>query len=467
MKMNESKRIDIDGVRRVVEHSDFGTITVYDVDGRTLYPARDCAVALGFYQPSGVAANYCPHREKWLEKVYHSKRLDGAASYLVTAKNYIPAEDVRVLIERSARQDKAELSDWLLSDVLETHDEIKEEENTDMTVIENEGANGARVMVGEVSIDNTESDYIDSRELRNRVIDRVEVLERVKALLLIPNLNMLTTQQVADFFEVDVEAVQKTYQRNKAEIDDDGVTVVKQKILYGQFVQIGSGKGGQKIFDIGNGQQITVSNAGSRMFSQRAILRIGMLLRDSRVAREVRTQLLNIAQSAAAEQRVSAINEEEQLLGPIIRNLVEGQVQDCTMALMEYVTHKNRRLKELEQHVRAQEVANEALCGHVTRWESRALVNALVRRLAYVRYRADYSYAWQLWRRTMYYQEGVTLLKSSGMSYPQQLKDEQWPIAIKVAVSLCLSANIDIEDILSHADDGQVALCEMDTDMAR
>lgn len=51
-----------------------------------------------------------------------------------------------------------------------------------------------------------------------------------------------------------------------------------------------SSKAGVK-FKIGD-TEVLINNRGIRCFSKRAILRIGMLLRDSEVAKEVRTQLL-------------------------------------------------------------------------------------------------------------------------------------------------------------------------------
>lgn len=50
---------------------------------------------------------------------------------------------------------------------------------------------------------------------------------------------------------------------------------------------------GKAIFILKNNETIEVPNRGIRIFPCRAILRIGMLLRDSDVAKEVRTQLFN------------------------------------------------------------------------------------------------------------------------------------------------------------------------------
>ena len=54
-------------------------------------------------------------------------------------------------------------------------------------------------------------------------------------------------------------------------------------------------------------------NRGLKVFPQRAIPRIGMLLRDSDVAKEVRTQLLNIEEKASGETKTHDIDEEQRV----------------------------------------------------------------------------------------------------------------------------------------------------------
>ena len=61
-----------------------------------------------------------------------------------------------------------------------------------------------------------------SVQLRNEYITITEVLDKVKKLFLIPELEVMTVKQVAEFYEVDVDVIKKCYQRNKTEIDNDG-----------------------------------------------------------------------------------------------------------------------------------------------------------------------------------------------------------------------------------------------------
>ena len=60
-------------------------------------------------------------------------------------------------------------------------------------------------------------------------------------------------------------------------------------------------------------------NRGMKLFPKRAILRVGMLLRDSEIAKEIRTRLLDIVQDTEKASPeiihnvVEEINEEKQL----------------------------------------------------------------------------------------------------------------------------------------------------------
>lgn len=127
---------------------------------------------------------------------------------------------------------------------------------------------------------------IEKKELREQMAGRVEVLDKVKELFLMPKLDMLTTQQVAEYYEVEYDVIRVCYQRNRAEIETDGAPIASLKFLKAQFVPIKI-EHGKCAFQIADDTTLEVPNRGVRMFSKRAILRIGMLLRDSKIAQEV------------------------------------------------------------------------------------------------------------------------------------------------------------------------------------
>jgi mRNA-degrading endonuclease toxin of MazEF toxin-antitoxin module len=143
-----------------------------------------------------------------------------------------------------------------------------------------------------------ETQFTEQRQARENVIARTEVLDKAKEILLIPKMKCLTTNMVADYFGVDVEVIQKCYQRNKEEIDSDGVKVRDYKdFMLGLNIQPKQlpGRGAGYEFDLSNGIKFVIPRGfGVKTFTKRAVLRVAMLLRDSEVAKQIRTHLLNV-----------------------------------------------------------------------------------------------------------------------------------------------------------------------------
>ncbi|MGY2612946.1 MULTISPECIES: hypothetical protein [Bacillus] len=138
-------------------------------------------------------------------------------------------------------------------------------------------------------------DVIDNQMERDKLVERVEVLDKVKQLFLLPELEMATTQQVADFYGVNKKVIDNLVLKNKDEITGDGYKVIDGKDLVNllkRSTKIENMKG----YVLIDGNKVGYGSNG--FFPKRAILRVGMLLRDSDVAKEVRTQLLNVEESA-------------------------------------------------------------------------------------------------------------------------------------------------------------------------
>ena len=83
-----------------------------------------------------------------------------------------------------------------------------------------------------------ETQLIEQKDLRQQYIDRIDVLEKVKALVMLPDVELMTVAQIADFYEVDTETIKKIYQRNSTEITEDGVVNLSVKFLMGHNVPL-------------------------------------------------------------------------------------------------------------------------------------------------------------------------------------------------------------------------------------
>jgi hypothetical protein len=96
-----------------------------------------------------------------------------------------------------------------------------------------------------------------------------------------------TTVQLAEFYEVGVDALKSILRRNKEEFEQDGV-----KVLEGSDLKFDS-------------VSLTLSSRTNRLtiWTPRAALRLGMVLQDSPVARRVRSVILDIVEEASPRSK--------------------------------------------------------------------------------------------------------------------------------------------------------------------
>lgn len=276
-----------------------------------------------------------------------------------------------------------------------------------------------------------ETDLINDETLRNQCIEHYEVLEKVKELFLIPGTEFMTSQQVADYYNVDIDAVQKIYQRNLVELKSDGVTLSNlNNFLNGQDVQLENLKGKSNI-TYNSGYVLTIPNRGLKVFPRRAILRIGMLLRDSEIAKEVRTQLLNIEEKTSDETKIADITEEQQLALSVGMAYASGNPDAIIMATGKMMDFKNRHIVTLEQD-------NKALAGEILEWKDRSKLNAGIRKLSAVT-RVPFKDLWVKLYKNLQYKYSIDLKSRNGGKKPYigNLKEEEWDKVLKSFSAMC------------------------------
>jgi hypothetical protein len=139
-----------------------------------------------------------------------------------------------------------------------------------------------------------ETALIESRALRDSVVGRTEVLDKVKALALLSDGLHVTSKEVADYFSVHRDIVRKLTQRHRAELTANGLQTLRGSDL--------------QRFERDN---LSLSNssypqgrAHLTLYTRRTVLNVAMLLRDSDTARSVRTYLLD-AEEATRRQTVA------------------------------------------------------------------------------------------------------------------------------------------------------------------
>lgn len=198
-----------------------------------------------------------------------------------------------------------------------------------------------------------EIDLMENKEMRDSLVERLDVLDKVGSLLLLDELQMATTEQVAKYYGVEKNVIEKCIGNNKDEIESDGYGVKTKDYLLTENISVKTKRGGFNILD-DNGEVIASgSNKGVALFPKRAILRVGMLLRDSEVAKELRTQLLNVVEVVAEtndELLVGEIDKEKQLLMNIMFAKNETERAVAVNEHLQYVErykHKAQRYDEV------------------------------------------------------------------------------------------------------------------------
>src|SRR5688572_21899682 len=126
----------------------------------------------------------------------------------------------------------------------------------------------------------------ESRALRAAMSGRTEALDKIRALVLLPDGLHVTRSMVAEYFEVDEEAVNSIVRRHREELEENGYRLLQGADL--------------RDFLVVNLTTRKVPGRGLSVFSRRVVLNVAMLLRDSEVARRVRTCLLDSEEESRA-----------------------------------------------------------------------------------------------------------------------------------------------------------------------
>ena len=296
----------------------------------------------------------------------------------------------------------------------------------------------------------SEETMISNKELQEQYISRVDVLDKVKDLFLIPAMECMTPKQVADYYEVPVDTIRTTYKMNREELVSDGAvthSIGDIKSLIGcesTYQNITNCRGGIEI-TIDENTKVFIPNAGIILYPKRAILRVGMLLRDSVIAKEVRTQLLNIvevAQSEKPEIITQEIQKEEDLLLNIGKAFATGDATKLMIATQEYFNYQKRNIKKLEND-------KKLLTAEILTISDRQMFNAVMRKLVYTLH-IDYPIAFGIFYKQLNYKYGINL-KARGDRKPpyiRNVREDEWDKVQKSIVAILEDNHINATEFL-------------------
>lgn len=174
-----------------------------------------------------------------------------------------------------------------------------------------------------------ENKLLEQKELRQKLIERTEVLDKVKELILLPYGDSMTTEMVADYYEVGISAIKSLVFDNENEITSNGYKTLEKEEL-SSFKEL---------------CQIKSRAKSLAIFTRRTILNVGMLLRDSEVAKEVRTKLLDMSESKEViDNAVTDIDQEQLLMLKIMSAKDDMEQMVAINALKRYRDEKENKI---------------------------------------------------------------------------------------------------------------------------
>lgn len=184
-----------------------------------------------------------------------------------------------------------------------------------------------------------EKELLESKEVREQYLQKVDELEKIKKLVLLPNTELMTTRMVAEWYEVETATIEKLTQRNREELTTNGFKHLRYKEIK------------ELVSNPDKMSELRISRQGSNVFSKRAVLNIGMLLRDSEVAKKLRSNILDVYEAAPDEIKTNSLEIEKEL----ILDIVFGESQeDIMLALNGYKKFKDRHINQLETVIEKQ-----------------------------------------------------------------------------------------------------------------
>lgn len=257
----------------------------------------------------------------------------------------------------------------------------------------------------------TENELIEKVEARNKCVDRIDVLEKVGNLITLPS-GYSSLKQIAMYYDVNIETIKnywksKDYKNFKQELIEDGAKAFTKEEVLRLGVNLKNIRGGFDVLDENDGVIATGSNKGLVLLPKRAVLRIGMVLTVSDVAKELRTRLLDIFHDAEhntniVEDVFQEIRTEQEIASEMSQAILVGDFTKLSLLQTELISIKNKRIGKLENAVDI--LVNE----YTTFDEFKRVANACMRAIG-AKDKRPIDKMWGIYYKFLFDKEGISV----------------------------------------------------------
>ncbi|WP_294406051.1 Bro-N domain-containing protein [uncultured Clostridium sp.] len=238
----------------------FGEVRTINKDGELWFVASDVAKALDYLKAGDMTRNLEDDEADTQSLLIRSESgVEQQRDVLLINESGLYSAVLSITKRNQARYEKAkEFKRWITKEVI--------------PAIRQDG----------MYVNREEEMESVNEQQRKELMNKVDVLDKVGNLLLLGNSGFATIHQVADYYEVGVEAIKSIMKRHKVELSDNGMKCYRKSEI-SLMVQ---------------SEPLEIPNRGMNLFPKRVILNVGMLLTQSEVVRELRSRLLDIVHDA-------------------------------------------------------------------------------------------------------------------------------------------------------------------------
>lgn len=225
-------------------------------------------------------------------------------------------------------------------------------------------------------------------ERKSRINEQnIHILESVKDILTIANTDLITVQMGADYFEVTERRIRQVIKEINEELQENGLKMYnKENFLKEIKLPLRNNKqmNGKSILTFNDGYELIFPNRGMYLMTKRTLLNIGMLLRDSEIAKELRKRILDIVHDAEngngnIDTIVNEIDEETRLKVDYVDAMMSGDLVKMNEINAKLFELKNKRILELEKESKHKSGVIEGLAENITLAEKRQRLNQIIR----------------------------------------------------------------------------------------
>ena len=156
------------------------------------------------------------------------------------------------------------------------------------------------------------NDILEKEELRQEILNNnrsLNIMDEYKTIATINNMEYETLDRVAKYFEVDYECMRVLIQRHKDELIKNGLLILNgsktREILVENKMLFTNYRG----YFIADNRKF--ANKSNILVNKRCFLNMAMLLRDSRVAQDIRSKILDIVLNDNSNNEVITIDNTE------------------------------------------------------------------------------------------------------------------------------------------------------------